>query len=49
LRVAKAEVVKAHVAASPKNPKTLHYRGEGEFMVAGRAMRLREKFKKQNL
>jgi flavin reductase (DIM6/NTAB) family NADH-FMN oxidoreductase RutF len=43
------EVVKAHVAASPKYPKTLHYRGAGEFMVAGRAIDLREKFKKQNL
>jgi flavin reductase (DIM6/NTAB) family NADH-FMN oxidoreductase RutF len=29
------EVVKAHVAASPKLPKTIHYRGDGEFMVSG--------------
>jgi flavin reductase (DIM6/NTAB) family NADH-FMN oxidoreductase RutF len=29
------EVVKAHVATSPKNPRTLHYRGHGEFMIAG--------------
>lgn len=29
------EVVKAHVAASPKFPKTLHYRGHGLFMVSG--------------
>ncbi len=29
------EVVKAHVATSPKYPKTLHYRGEGLFMIAG--------------
>jgi flavin reductase (DIM6/NTAB) family NADH-FMN oxidoreductase RutF len=43
------EVVKAHVATSPKNPRTLHYRGQGEFMVAGRSMSLREKFKRQNL
>lgn len=43
------EVVKAHVAMSPKNPRTLHYRGQGEFMVAGRSMNLREKFKRQNL
>ncbi|QWG18746.1 flavin reductase family protein [Bradyrhizobium sediminis] len=29
------EVVKAHVAASPKYPKTIHYRGDGEFMISG--------------
>lgn len=29
------EVVKAHVAKTPKYPKTLHYRGDGEFMIAG--------------
>jgi flavin reductase (DIM6/NTAB) family NADH-FMN oxidoreductase RutF len=29
------EVVKAHVAASPKFPQTMHYRGDGEFMIAG--------------
>lgn len=29
------EVVKAHVAMSPKYPKTLHYRGEGLFMISG--------------
>jgi flavin reductase (DIM6/NTAB) family NADH-FMN oxidoreductase RutF len=29
------EVVKAHVATSPKYPKTIHYRGEGEFMISG--------------
>jgi flavin reductase (DIM6/NTAB) family NADH-FMN oxidoreductase RutF len=29
------EVVKAHVATSPKYPKTIHYRGDGEFMVSG--------------
>jgi flavin reductase (DIM6/NTAB) family NADH-FMN oxidoreductase RutF len=29
------EVVKAHVAASPKFPKTIHYRGDGEFMISG--------------
>ena len=29
------EVVKAHVATSPKVPKTIHYRGEGEFMISG--------------
>jgi hypothetical protein len=29
------EVVKAHVAASPKYPKMIHYRGDGEFMISG--------------
>src|SRR4030081_2563955 len=43
------EVVKAHVAATPKNPRTLHYRGQGQFRVAGRQISLREKFKPQNL
>jgi len=39
------EVVKAHVAASPKYPKTIHYRGDGQFMVAGRALNLRKLFR----
>jgi flavin reductase (DIM6/NTAB) family NADH-FMN oxidoreductase RutF len=29
------EVVQAHVAAAPKHPKTIHYRGDGEFMISG--------------
>ena len=29
------EVVKAHVAQTPRYPRTLHYRGNGEFMVSG--------------
>ena len=43
------EVVKAHVAATPKHPRTLHYRGQGQFMIAGRQISRREKFKPQNL
>ena len=43
------EVVKAHVATSPKYPETLHYRGDGVFMLAGRMINLRQKFKRQNL
>lgn len=43
------EVVKARVAVRPKWPRTMHYRGEGEFMVAGREMSLKGLFKKQNL
>jgi flavin reductase (DIM6/NTAB) family NADH-FMN oxidoreductase RutF len=38
------EVVKAHVAASPKHPETLHYTGEGVFMVSGRMISRRSKF-----
>ncbi len=29
------EVVKAHVAAVPRYPRTLHYRGDGVFMLSG--------------
>ncbi|HEX5364379.1 MAG TPA: flavin reductase family protein [Gallionella sp.] len=36
------EVVSAHVAASPKHPETLHYKGEGTFMVAGRIFHRRK-------
>ena len=43
------EVVKAHVATSPKYPETLHYRGEGVFMISGRNISRRGQFKAQNL
>ena len=33
------EVVKAHVAVSPKFPRTIHYRGDGEFMISGEETR----------
>ena len=39
------EVVKAHVARSPRYPTTLHYRGEGMFMVSGRNLSYRRLFK----
>lgn len=29
------KVVAAHVATSPKLPHTMHYRGDGEFVVSG--------------
>ncbi len=29
------EVVKAHVAAAPRYPRTVHYRGDGVFMISG--------------
>jgi flavin reductase (DIM6/NTAB) family NADH-FMN oxidoreductase RutF len=43
------EVVKAHVATSPKYPKTFHYRGDGVFMISGRSISYRRKFKRVNL
>lgn len=43
------EVVKAHVAASPKRPKSLHYRGDAEFMVSGPHLSRLNKFKPENL
>jgi flavin reductase (DIM6/NTAB) family NADH-FMN oxidoreductase RutF len=44
------EVVKAHVAASPKYPRTLHYRGDGVFMISGtNTSKYRKGFKSQNL
>ncbi len=43
------EVVKAHVAASPKYPETFHYRGDGIFMISGPSINLRRKFKPENL
>jgi hypothetical protein len=44
------EVVKAHVRAAPKFPQTLHYRGDGLFMISGSTVgRYRRKFKPQNL
>jgi hypothetical protein len=43
------EVVKAHVATSPKCPETVHYRGEGAFMISGRNIGRRSHFKAQNL
>lgn len=39
------EVVKAHVAPSPKMPETIHYRGDGQFMVSGRQVSRRGKFR----
>ena len=39
------EVVKAHAARAPKYPKTIHYRGDGQFMVSGRPLNLRRHFR----
>jgi flavin reductase (DIM6/NTAB) family NADH-FMN oxidoreductase RutF len=39
------EVVKAHVATSPKHPETLHYTGDGVFMVSGKIISRRAQFR----
>ena len=41
------EVVRAHVATRPKLPKTLHYRGDGAFMISGREIDSRIQFPNQ--
>ena len=43
------EVVKAHVATSPKYPRTVHYHGDGIFMISGRSISYRKQFKAVNL
>lgn len=43
------KVVKAHVATSPRYPKTVHYRGDGIFMISGRNVSYRRRFKPANL
>jgi len=39
------EVVKAHAALRPRHPETLHYTGDGVFMVAGRIVSRRSLFR----
>ena len=39
------EVVKAHVAPSPKHPQTLHYTGDGVFVVSGKVISRRSLFR----
>lgn len=39
------EVVAAHVAPAVKTPRTLHYRGQGQFMVAGETISRRRLFR----
>jgi flavin reductase (DIM6/NTAB) family NADH-FMN oxidoreductase RutF len=43
------EVVKARVARSPKYPQTLHYTGDGVFMVAGKTISRRSQFRPELL
>ncbi len=39
------EVVKAHVAKTPEHPETLHYTGDGVFMVSGKIISRRTLFR----
>jgi flavin reductase (DIM6/NTAB) family NADH-FMN oxidoreductase RutF len=43
------EVVSAHVATSPRYPTTVHYRGDGVFMISGRNVSYRRRFTRANL
>ena len=43
------EVVKAHVPDKPKYPQTVHYTGDGVFMISGEHVRFPEKFGPENL
>jgi flavin reductase (DIM6/NTAB) family NADH-FMN oxidoreductase RutF len=43
------EVVKAHVARRPAHPQTLHYTGDGVFMVSGKIVSRRSQFKPEML
>ena len=40
------EVVKAHVAPKPEYPKTMHYTGDGVFMLSGKMAKRRALFTK---
>lgn len=39
------EVVAAQAASTPRHPRTIHYRGDGAFMVAGKSLNLRRRFR----
>jgi flavin reductase (DIM6/NTAB) family NADH-FMN oxidoreductase RutF len=43
------QVVKAHVATSPKYPKTFHYTGDGVFMLSGEHVSRRRLFTAEKL
>jgi flavin reductase (DIM6/NTAB) family NADH-FMN oxidoreductase RutF len=43
------EVVKAHVANRPRFPRTVHYRGEGRFMISGKEVSYRRYFRPEML
>jgi flavin reductase (DIM6/NTAB) family NADH-FMN oxidoreductase RutF len=43
------QVLHLHAATTPKYPQTVHYRGEGIFMISGPSKSYRSQFKKVNL
>lgn len=43
------KIVKAHVAIRPKYPHTMHYRGQGVFMLSGENVSRKRLFKEANL
>jgi hypothetical protein len=43
------EVVKAQIATLPKVPRSIHYRGDGQFMVSGREVSFRTLFRPEML
>jgi flavin reductase (DIM6/NTAB) family NADH-FMN oxidoreductase RutF len=43
------EVLRARVALSPKCPQTLHYQGDGRFMVSGNSISRRARFTPEKL
>ena len=43
------DVVKAHAAVSPRFPRTIHYRGEGRFMVSGKEVDYARHFRPEML
>ncbi len=43
------EVLKAHVAKSPRHPETLHYTGNGEFVISGKVISRRRWFRPELL
>jgi flavin reductase (DIM6/NTAB) family NADH-FMN oxidoreductase RutF len=43
------EVVKANVAVSPRHPETLHYTGDGVFMVSGKIINRKSLFRPEML
>jgi flavin reductase (DIM6/NTAB) family NADH-FMN oxidoreductase RutF len=43
------KVVKAQAATSPKYPKTVHYRGDGVFMMSGENVSRKAQFRPENL
>jgi flavin reductase (DIM6/NTAB) family NADH-FMN oxidoreductase RutF len=43
------EVTRAHAPKVPKYPRTLHYRGDGVFMLSGKQINLRRRFRPEML